>query len=64
MEIIKPVLCMDVEGAGKMFSLCLLKSWCHEEARDLAHLLAQLLTKPSAAAVKRRQGQYVAVHFN
>ena len=43
MEIMKPVLCMDVDGSGKKFSLCLLKSWCREEARDLAHILAQAL---------------------
>lgn len=60
MEIIKPVLCMDVEGSGKTFSLCLFKTWCHSEARELAHVLAQLLTKPNPT-VKKRQGKYVLI---
>ncbi|XP_057302990.1 integrator complex subunit 3-like [Hydractinia symbiolongicarpus] len=61
MEIIKPVLCMDVEGSGKNFSLCLFKTWCHSEARELAHVLAQLLTKPNPT-VKKRQGNSSTRH--
>jgi len=57
-EIIRPVLCMNTEGVGKDFSLCLFKSWCHEEARELAHVLAQLLSKPSSTG-KKKHGKYV-----
>ena len=53
-EIIRPVLCINLEGIGKSFSLCLFKSWCFEEARELAHVLAQLLSKPVSG---RRKGK-------
>ncbi|XP_047139357.1 integrator complex subunit 3 isoform X1 [Hydra vulgaris] len=45
LEIIKPILCMKLDGCGKKFSLCLFKTWCQEDARELAHVIAQMLSK-------------------
>jgi len=62
-EIIKPVLCMDInEGPSKNFSLCLFKTWCREEARELALLLAQLLSKPSTNTNKRKSNSNLTRH--
>jgi len=69
-EIIRPVLCINLEGIGKSFSLCLFKSWCFEEARELAHVLAQLLSKPVSGRRKGNAGRHnptpdqIALHLN
>ena len=52
-EVIKPVICMDIEGFGKNVSLCLFKYWCNEEARELACVLAKLISTPNPTLKKR-----------
>jgi len=57
-EILRPVLCMNMEGIGKHFSLCLFRSWCAEEARELAHVMATLLSKPVSGRRKGNAGRH------
>ena len=40
-------------------STCLFKYWSEEEPRELANVIAHLLTKSASQTIKKRQGRYV-----
>ena len=45
-EVLKPMFCLDLDGLTKDVSVCLLKTWCQDDPRDLAVTISHLLTKP------------------
>ncbi|XP_065059923.1 integrator complex subunit 3-like [Rhopilema esculentum] len=58
-DILKPLLCMSVgsDYDGFLLSTCLFKYWSEEEARELANVIAQILTKSIGQNNKRKQGR-------
>eukprot|EP00112_Aurelia_sp_Birch-Aquarium-sp1_P003496 Seg1390.9 transcript_id=Seg1390.9/GoldUCD/mRNA.D3Y31 product="Integrator complex subunit 3" protein_id=Seg1390.9/GoldUCD/D3Y31 len=61
-DIVKPLLCMKCSEKSETFQLstCLFKYWAQEEGRDLANIVAQMLSKLISQSTKRRQGRFVA----
>ena len=62
-DILKPLLCMKTKASRDCFQLstCLFKYWSDEEPRELANVVAHLLTKSANQMIKKRQGRYVLV---
>ncbi len=58
-DIVKPLLCMECSEKSGVFQLstCLFKYWYQAEGRELAHVIAQTLTKLVNQTGKRRQGR-------
>eukprot|EP00794_Sanderia_malayensis_P010039 gene10039-11064_t len=58
-DVIKPLLCMPCSSTPGIFQLstCLFKYWYQSEGRELAHIIAQTLTKLVNQSAKRRQGR-------
>ena len=61
-DILKPLLCMKTRAAPDAFELstCLFKYWSEEEPRELANVIAHLLTKSASHMIKKRQGRFVS----
>eukprot|EP00794_Sanderia_malayensis_P010041 gene10041-11066_t len=59
-DVIKPLLCMPCSSTPGIFQLstCLFKYWYQSEGRELAHIIAQTLTKLVNQSAKRRQGRF------
>jgi len=58
-DILKPLLCMKTKASRDYFQLstCLFKYWSEEEPRELANVVAHLLTKSANQLIKKRQGR-------
>ena len=52
---------MKTKASSEIFemSTCLFKYWSEEEPRELANVIAHLLTKSASQMIKKRQGRYV-----
>merc|ERR1711962_46514 len=69
-EVVKPVMCMDLDGFGKNVSTCLFKYWVTEDARELACVLAKLISTPNPNLKRRGPARYhpsleqILLHLN